>query len=342
MNTHTWNEITNQDEALQKTLSVMRNFVLDNSKSTDVHVFTGCGTSFYLAHSAAKYFQKVTGKTAAAVPASEIFMDENSVFSKDNTYQLIAISRSGTTSEVVKALDYVKEAGNIETLALTCNEASETAKLADKSIVLDFISEKSVVMTQSFTNMLYSLQLYAAIVAESEDVKFALGNVPELSSHMLEDKDKLKSLAGDSKYTRYVFLGASVFNGIAKEATLKLKEMTQTECESYSNLEFRHGPISIVDTSTVAVLLSSDASEVFDGSLVTDIQEKGGKVVVFAKEGSSVTGDITVSIPTKLGSDEVMAAYMPHLQLLAYFKAVSLGLNPDEPRNLTQVVKLNF
>lgn len=342
MDTHTWKEITSQDQALQETFNVMGNFKLDNVHLGDIHIFTGCGTSFYLAHSAAKYFQKVTGRTAIAVPSSEIFMDDSSVFSKDRSYQLITISRSGTTSEIVKALEYVKEAKHIKTLAITCNEASKTAELADNAIVLGFISEKSVVMTQSFSNMLYALQLYAVLVGGEKEKKNALSRVPKLSAQLMENKELLKSLAGDQQYTRYVFLGASVLNGIAKEATLKLKEMTQTECESYSNLELRHGPISIVDESTAVVLLSSDASEEFDRSLVKDIQEKGAKVVVFAKEGSKVNGDINIAIPTKLPSDEVVVAYMPHLQLLAYFRALALGLNPDEPRNLTQVVKLNF
>jgi glucosamine--fructose-6-phosphate aminotransferase (isomerizing) len=342
MDTHTWKEITSQDQSLQNTFNIMEDFKLDNIHSDDIYVFTGCGTSFYLAHSAAKYFQKVTGRTAIAVPASEIFMDEYSVFSKERSYQLIAISRSGTTSEVVKALEYVKEAKHIKALAITCNEASKTAELADNAIVLGFISEKSVVMTQSFSNMLFALQLYAVLVGGEKEKKNALSKVPKLSSQLMKDKELLKSLAGDQQYTRYVFLGASVLNGIAKEATLKLKEMTQTECESYSNLELRHGPISIVDESTAVVLLSSDASEEFDGSLVKDIQEKGARVVVFTKEGSTVEGDINIAIPTNLPSDEVVVAYMPHLQLLAYFRAVALGLNPDEPRNLTQVVKLNF
>jgi glutamine---fructose-6-phosphate transaminase (isomerizing) len=342
MKTHTWSEITSQYEALSKTFEVMENVQFSNLDAHQITVFTGCGTSFYLAHSAAKYFQKTTGRMAVAVPASEIFMDWSSVFSNEQSYQLIAISRSGTTSEVVKAVEFVKENSNIQTLAITCGKESKMAKIAHQSIILNYIQEKSVVMTQSFSNMLFALQLYAVKIAGNDQKKQSLKQVPELSAKLLKDKEILKSLTANKDLNRYVFLGSNVFNGIAKEATLKLKEMTQTECESYSNLEFRHGPISIVDENTVVVVLSSDASEKYDKSLAYDIQEKGGVVVVFAKENAQIDGDLTVLIPSDLNSEELAVVYMPHLQLLAYYKAIALGLNPDQPRNLTQVVTLHF
>ncbi|ALC91498.1 hypothetical protein AM500_18185 [Bacillus sp. FJAT-18017] len=342
MSNYTWKEITSQGEALQKTYELMEKFALPVMKYNEIHVFTGCGTSFYLAHSAAKYFQKVTGKTAVAVPASEIFMDPDTVFSKDSFYRLVAISRSGTTSEVVKALKHVNGSENIKTLAVTCNKGSEITAFTEAAIELDFINEKSVVMTQSFSNMLYSLQLYAALVSGSKAKMSVLESVPALAGSVLADKDQLRPLAENDKFKRFIFLGAGVFNGLAKEATLKLKEMTQIECESYSNLEFRHGPISIVDNVTVAVLLSSDSTLEYDESLIADIQGKGGTVVVFSKEGCGLTGDINIPIPSLEPSDDLAAAFMPQLQLLAYYKALALGLDPDKPRNLTQVVQIQL
>lgn len=341
MSTYTWNEIIHQDQELRKTYEEMEKFEI-SAEEKDIYVFTGCGTSYYLAHTAARYFQKVTGKTAIAVPASEIFMDESSVFSSDHSYQLIAVSRSGTTSEIVKALEYVQDFDYINSLVITCNLQSESVELSQNAIVLDFINEKSVVMTQSFSNMLYALQLYASKVGGQQKVTDDLSMVPSLTKKVLENTEILKPLAENEGYKRYIFLGSSIMHGIAKEATLKLKEMTQTECESYSNLEFRHGPISIVDQSTVVVLLSSDASQNYDDTLISDIQKYGGKVVVFTKEGSSLKGDITVTIPTKYSTNEAAVVYLPHLQLLAYHKAIALGLNPDKPKNLSQVVRLKF
>ncbi|MFE7064340.1 SIS domain-containing protein [Sutcliffiella sp. NPDC057660] len=342
MNSHTWNEISNQHEALRQTLVVMEGFHLPSVSADEIHIFTGCGTSYYLAHSAAKYYQKTTGKTAIAVQSSEILIEEDSVFAKGCSYRLVAISRSGTTTEVVKALEHVKNRQDIKTVAITCNKDSKTAVLSDRSIVLDFIDEKSVVMTQSFSCMLFALQLYAAFSTDDLTKKNFLKGLPELSKEVMKEKEMLKSLAQNKKLGRYIFLGAGAFHGLAKEATLKLKEMTQTECESYSTLEFRHGPISIVDETTVVVLLSSENSEYYDKSVVSDIQNKGGTVVVMTKDDSSLTGDFTVRLPTSMPSDEMLVACMPHLQLLAFYKALDLGLDPDRPRNLTQVVRLNI
>ncbi|WP_409294102.1 SIS domain-containing protein [Peribacillus sp. SCS-26] len=342
MNTHTWNEITSQHEAMQKTSQWMKNKEFKKESSDTVYLFTGCGTSFYLAHSAARYFQRTTGRMAAAVPASEIFMDRESIFSKGRKYVMIVISRSGTTSEAVKALQSIKGGENIQTLAVTCSPDGKTAELADDVILLDFIQEKSVVMTQSFTCMLYALQLYAAAIAGDEAVKEALAGAPELAKRQLAGKDIMEPIAEDKRFQQFIFLGPGIFHGIVKEATLKMKEMTQVACESYSSLEFRHGPISIVDEKTAVILLSSDLSKEYDQALIQDIQNKKGTVIVFGCSGPALKGDISIDFPSGVTVDEAMTACMPQLQLLAYYKALSLGLNPDQPRNLTQVVELSI
>ncbi|KGA99042.1 glucosamine--fructose-6-phosphate aminotransferase [Alkalihalobacillus alcalophilus ATCC 27647 = CGMCC 1.3604] len=311
-------------------------------ESVDMHYFIGCGTSFYLAISAAKYFQSVTGQFASAVPASEIFLNPDVYFTENKTYKVVVISRSGTTSEAVAALKFINKKTNTSSFAVTCFEESPLAELADEVIALEHINEKSVVMTQSFTNMLYALQLYTTKLMDAKEDWTELKEIPRLVGDLLLMQDSVKRFAAELTYRRFIYLGASYYNGLAKEVTLKLKEMTQTECESYSNLEFRHGPISIVDDRTVVVVMSQKQTEDLDQDLVKDIQRLGGKVLALGPYSETFEADYTLTIGQEISDRNRLVLYVPLLQYLAYYRALRLGYDPDKPKNLSQVVELNL
>ncbi|WP_153009985.1 SIS domain-containing protein [Sporosarcina koreensis] len=336
---HTYNEIINQADQLQKTFNLVGKMGIETNE-VDQMIFTGCGTSFYLAVSASKYYQSVTGNFATAVPASELFLHTSTVIVPGKKHVVVCISRSGTTSEIIFALEHLKGNDNIRTLAVTCNGDTPMAEKADQVIALDHISEKSVVMTQSFTNMLFALQVYAAKVAGSQKDLEELKQVPEYVQTALTAEEQTKALADDLTKKRFIFLGSGSYNGLAKEATLKLKEMTQTECESYSSLEFRHGPISIVDDSTVVILLAQNETASYDQYLVKDIQRLGGHVLIIGPVVRGFEADEIIRLTDGISDRNRHAVYMPTLQLLAYQRAIRLGYDPDRPRNLTQVVKL--
>ncbi|WP_249671220.1 SIS domain-containing protein, partial [Bacillus thuringiensis] len=103
-----------------------------------------------------RYYQAVNGEFAIAVPASELFLHTETYILKNKKYLIIGISRSGTTSEIIMSLEHLNDAENIRTMAVTCNWDTPMAKLTDELIALNDISEKSDVMTQSFSNLLYA------------------------------------------------------------------------------------------------------------------------------------------------------------------------------------------
>lgn len=337
---HTYNEIIGQADQLQKTLELVENLKIEH-ENVDYVLFTGCGTSFYLAASAAKYYQTLTGQFASAVPASELFLHTSTTIVPGKKYLVVGISRSGTTSEILIALNHLKDQADIRTLAVTCNGDTPMATAADQVLSLDHIKEKSVVMTQSFSNMLFALQVFAAKQTSSTQNLNELKQIPKLVETALTFEVLTKGVAEDLSKKRFIFLGSGSYNGLAKEATLKLKEMTQTECESYSSLEFRHGPISIVDDSTVVVLLTQLETVDYDQQLVKDIQKLGGYVLAIGPIPQEFEADYIIELTDKISDMNRHAIYVPYLQLLAYQRAVHLGFNPDKPRNLTQVVKLS-
>ncbi|ATP42489.1 glucosamine--fructose-6-phosphate aminotransferase [Solibacillus sp. R5-41] len=329
-----------QAEKLEKTREIVQAQTF-NGAEVDVTLFTGCGTSFYLAIAAARYYQFATGEIAVAVPASELFLHKDTHILPNKKYNVIGISRSGTTSEIIMALEHLKGANNIRSMAVTCNGNTPMTNAADEVIALDDISEKSVVMTQSFSNMLYALQLYAAKKSDRSDLMGQLEEIPAHVKVALENGEPLKQVTENENKTRFIFLGSGAYNGLAKEATLKLKEMTQTECESYSNLEFRHGPISIVDNETVIILFTQKETQNFDQALIKDIQKLGGCVVVIGVASEQLEADVIIKLSDKLDDLNRLVEVVPYFQLLAFQRAIFKGFDPDKPRNLTQVVNLS-
>jgi len=328
-----------QAQQLDKTKEIVQSLTF-NEDAVDIVLFTGCGTSFYLAIAAARYYQSATGEVAVAVPASELFLHTNTHILSNKKYNIIGISRSGTTSEIIMALEHLNGSENIRTMAVTCNGDTPMAEVANEVIALNDISEKSVVMTQSFSNMLYALQLYAAKISQRVELMNQLEKIPALVTTALGNGEQLKQVTEDLAKKRFIFLGSGAYNGLAKEATLKLKEMTQTECESYSNLEFRHGPISIVDEATVVILFTQKETKDFDQALIKDIQKLGGFVGVIGIASADLEADLIIRLSEEIDDLNRLVEVVPYFQLLAYQRAIFKGYDPDKPRNLTQVVSL--
>lgn len=338
MHMYTKDEIFNQALQMKTTKEVVKETNISKITSQQV-IFIGCGTSYYLAIAAARYFQAKTGIPAQAFPASDLFLHPEMIISKDITYTLFSVSRSGTTSEIEIALDAISDYNNVHKIAITCYGNTPIHNKSDEAIVLEHISEKSVVMTQSFTNMLYAFQCYVAY-AYDIDQETILNLDEEVQKQVEIHSANTTEVANELSINQFIFLGSGSYAGIVKEATLKLKEMTQTICESYSTLEFRHGPISIVNDKTCVILLSQRASRSYEPSLVQHIQQFGGKVVAIGEDVEALNADISISLPKFISDWDRIPLYMPYLQYLAYHRAIALQLNPDKPKNLTQVVKL--
>jgi len=139
-------------------------------------VFTGCGSSYYLAIAAGRIFTYLTGKNSLALPASELLLYPEIYLQKNKDYLLIPISRSGESTETVDALTRVKENYKARVLGVSCYEGSTLVKNSDFALIVSQAKEESVVMTRSFTSMLISLGFTSSIVADkSRQDKFLPG-----------------------------------------------------------------------------------------------------------------------------------------------------------------------
>lgn len=344
---HAAAEIHSQPQTWAETIAVVpdqwRRIAPHVPFAPDTHVlFVGCGTSFYLAQTAAQSFQEITGHPATAHPGSEIFLSPASTVPRNVPLIAFVISRSGTTSEAILAARHLNTAFPLaRTVAITCSPDAELARETHHAIELLHVEERSVVMTRSFTNMLIALQLVAGIVASDTVVHDELASLPDLLRPRLDATAEFAhDLGHRADLQRVIYLGLGPLYGLAAEATLKLKEMTQVECEPYNPLEFRHGAISTVRDDTAVVFLAGERERAYIPDAEAHVKRYGAHVATIAPYPSEHAA-AQILLPPGLSDLARCALYLPPLQLLAHERALLLGLDPDAPRNLGHVVVLD-
>ena len=304
-------------------------------------VFVGCGSSFYLAQIAASTWSILTGDAARAMPASEILLFPKTL---PVACQIVWVSRSGHTSEVIDAARYLKRERTTPTLAITCGTGTPLEQIATHTIRLSAADEKSTVMTRSFTSMLLALQSLAGFRAGGLEFLTALHQLPEEAEKMLPAAQQtIQSVVGSHAFADYVFLGQGPFFGVAQESMLKVKEMSCSYAQSFHTLEFRHGPKAIVSPETLLTFFLSESGFDAEVPMLHEMKELGAVTLVIANKATPAvrkSADYLVELSLTVPESARAAAAVIPGQLLGFYTGLRKGLDPDNPRNLSRVVML--
>ena len=339
---HTWREIMSQPDVWEEALAAFnpQDPLLQSWRETgafDHVIVTGCGSTYYLALTAARLLRQA-GCHALACPASELLLHRRSVCLPGHQYLLLSVSRSGATSETVRAQEQFKSRIGGTVITITCDSGSPLAIDADLAIAIDAAQEVSVAQTRSFSSMLLVAQQLAALIA-GHDLA-ASRPLPTFCRHLLERYgDLAQSLGEDTTIQKFFFLGSDALYGIACEAMLKMKEMSLSYSEAYHTLEFRHGPMSMVGEDSLVIGLISPEAAKHEIRVLDEMAEMGATVLAFAR--AHIENHQHVRLPADLPGWCTPALYLPMLQLLAYHRALVKGCDPDQPHNLSAVVSLD-
>jgi fructoselysine-6-P-deglycase FrlB-like protein len=208
----------------------------------------GCGTSFYIAQAIAALREALGHGETDAFVASEMPVGRE--------YDLvIALSRSGTTTEVLRCLDTLPKTA--QSLAITAVSDSPVAGAATDAIDLPFADEESIVQTRFATTALALLRCH-------------LGDSIEAAMVQAQDALEQPLAIEPSDFEHFVFLGHGWSAGLASEGALKLREAGRAWAESYPAMEYRHGPISVASSATLVWFLGGE-----DQDLVRDVRATG-------------------------------------------------------------------
>jgi fructoselysine-6-P-deglycase FrlB-like protein len=254
----------------------------------------GCGTSLFMARAIAAAREAAGDGLTDAWPASEHRLDRG-------YDRVIAITRSGTTTEVVEALAEFDRSAPV-----TVVTATPDSPVVDfgEPIVLSQVDERSVVQTRFATTVLAMLRWHLG---------HDLDPVAEQARSALDEPASVLAVARAADQITFVGMGWAT--AIAEEAALKLRESTQSWVEAYSMTEYRHGPISVSAPGRVVWAL---------GPLVAN----------FAR-------DVTATGAHLEHRDVDPMADLVRVQRLCLLRAVDRGLDPDHPRNLSRSIILD-
>jgi fructoselysine-6-P-deglycase FrlB-like protein len=252
----------------------------------------GCGSSLNVARGYAALREAAGQGLTDAFPASE--MPGTRPYDR-----LVYISRTGTTTEVLDALRRAPR--DAATVAVTADPHAPLARLAGRAVLLDFAGERSVVSSRFVTSSLVLLRAHLG-----EDVRDLPGQAARELARPLPP-----GLDGRREFT---FLGHGWAAAVADEAALKLREASRTWAESYPAMEYRHGPISVSDDSTVVWAFGP-----VPGDLLADAERTGATVI--SSPGDPLAG-------------------LTGAQRLAVLLAEHKGIDPDQPRALSRSVIL--
>ena len=307
-------------------------------------VLTGAGTSSFIGECLAPSMARIGGRHVAAIASTDIVSCPESSLSVNTPPLLVHFARSGNSPESLAALELAEQ--RVKTCAhiiVTCNAAGNlyrrvgTMRNAHAVLLPEASNDQSFAMTSSFTGML--LAAAAALqVLPADDAH--IGRIARLGAHVLHSYSPVLASLVRARFERVVYLGGNELKGLAREAALKMLELTNGAIVSTSDspLGFRHGPKTILNGSTlVVVFLSNDAhARRYDLDLVTELRREAvaRRIIALSSRADGaqhpdtmVLGDDAVAL-TDL---ELCLPYAMFAQALAMLHSLSLGLSPDNP-----------
>lgn len=306
----------------------------------DEVIFTGCGTSLYLAQASAHAFSTCTGISAKGMCCSELYYFPETYVGNGKKVLVVPMTRKSYTTEVRMAIDKVRSYPGVKSLAITCD--ADSSKYNDYMLLSPETPEDSVIMTRSFTSMIYLAVVMSYYVGGKKEKIEQLKDYAANAESFLKATDEMAKKIVDEhpECNLFITLGQGINYGIANECMNKMKEMSLSNSEAYYTLEYRHGPMSLVDDKTLIILLGNEDTVDGDAKLLTQMKEYGAKVLAIGNNASKDFTDVDYTLDMPYGYDSLQnAPIIGYIgQLIGYYVAELKNLNADSPRHLTQAI----
>lgn len=340
-------EIASQAETIRATGQRLLGNLPDLTQRVKSHAnlrFVGCGSSYHAAIMAAQVFNgAVEHGVASSIVASDFIIYPDSYLKHCGQEDLfVLISRTGRTTETLIAADIVRKRG-LSSLAVTTFADSELALNATSCIVLTEAQEQSITATRSVTST--TVALLSLVFLAKGDGPF-LNQLLEANDRFFlgfqEYCDLISRIVNTNEFRKFIFLGSGAFYGLAREAELKVKEMSLTDTEANRPLEFRHGHKSILDPRCLVVVFPTSEGLEYERGSLSQLRQLGAKLLVIccAHEAEKLSGlaDFIVGVDVPLTEEAKLVYYQIFGQLAGFYKALNKGIDPSSPKGLEYCV----
>lgn len=344
---YTYSELKSQYDALRKTfdyITARKDELLDfyQKQASQSLTYIGCGSSYYLCQSAEFSAKIRLGKPTSAMASGDLMLNYKSYLKALENSLIIAPTRSGSTSEVLMAIENVKSILTVPVIAITCVENSEIAKIADFTFEIPWAFDESVCQTRTVTN-LYAANLLivgylsgAGKLIHDIDTAINIGN-----SYIEAYEGKLKEIAEDD-WRQVVILADGEMQGIATEGALAFTEIARVPGQYYHLLDVRHGPVVLIDNHTLVIICLTTEGYEYQAALVKELINKGAIVITYSDTLKGTIPGVRLSVFSGVKLDTAVCGipFVFIAQVLAYYKAIQKGVNPDQPDGLNAWIKL--
>ena len=300
-------------------------------------VLAGAGSSAFIGECLAATLARATGRRIEAIPTTDIVGAPDLYLESDAPTLLVSFGRSGNSPESIAAIELVDaRVSDAHHLIITCNADGALARRAgtDAHVVIlpEVTQDRGFAMTSSFSAMtLAALAIFSGIEAFAARIE----PIADAVRALLAEEPRVAALAARG-FSRVVYLGSGPLQGLAREAALKLLELTDGGLVTMfeSTLGFRHGPKTIVNKDTlVVVFVSNDPlTRAYDRDMIEELRGDGVAGAVLAVSAQGEIGDtIAVRGLAAAADGDLLFPYIVPAQLFALHASLARGLTPDTP-----------
>ncbi|MDF2999911.1 MAG: Glucosamine-6-phosphate deaminase [Bacillota bacterium] len=341
----TYNEIKEQYRSMQQTKSYLDGQMTEISKWIKMRRYTslivlGCGSSYSLAKSLARMTHMKTGFPATALPAGDVLLHAHRYIKSFEGALVLAVSRSGSTSEILLALESLKSQNcQFTIVTLTCKEESALAKLSDMNLDLPWAYDHSVCQTRTVSCLYYAFAYILANMTHDFDLLADLDEVIAHGDDYLDEVDALlKNYAAES-WSQVVVLGDAELCGLAEEGALAFKEICQLPSNHYHLLDSRHGPAVLINEDTMILAVLGPNND-YEKDFLLDMSKKTSHIIAFTDKPQESDSVRVLPYRRKISHIAKGLPFILICQLLSYHKAIYRGTNPDAPTGLDAWISL--
>ncbi len=337
-------EILAQQEALEKTFDAVmegkekiREFLSRRKRL----VFLGCGSSYMLAKTGQRIFGTKAGMTAEAIAGGEYLIAPDFYQEALKDSIVVALSRSGMTSEIIRAVEIMKDRTNALIFSVTMKEGCDLLPLSDFSLVFPWAYDNSVCQTRTVSNF-YGILLMLSDILEQNDTALEelSGTIRSIGAFLEKYRAPLEQLA-QRDFKDVVVLADGVLCGIAEEAALAFTEIALISGKYFHLLDYRHGPKVLNGSGTLTVAVTQPGGGHLQQDMVRDLKACGGTLAVLCPQKDQEEYPCDLVVPCPDGSFATFGFYLlGFCQLLALLKALANGTNPDQPQGLDAYITL--
>lgn len=301
----------------------------------------GCGSSFSLAKSAATQFSQHTGKPAFALAAGDLLVNFSAYEKMLKGSALLLLSRSGSTSEMVRAAQSCKKEYGCRVLSICAREGAPVEEFADWSLNLPWAFDEAVCQTRTVTNLYVAAFGLACIAGKNQAAFAALSDIEKLAMEFCPLQEKLIAELAERPWNRAVVLGDSGAAGLMEEGALAFKEICRRDSNHYHVLDVRHGPMVQIAPDTLVIAFISSGDRQLQSALMADIAKKTENLLLLSC-GEKLANLPVINIPLPdCGADDISAVFALYcIQLVCFNHAIVRGVDPDRPEGLDPWIKL--